>query len=121
MARNFSETPRSQSVNYGNEYSWVHEWYEPEDQEVCSLIKSNKKLKGWHKVAGTKDHDSLKGIDSKCVLNLQNMKYYEHVPIVDHSKEKQIENEAKASIIDDISTSEVNREDTASQTPLNII
>lgn len=116
MTRNFTES----GENEYDEYVWVHDWYEPEDHELTSLIKSNKKLKGWHKIPGTKNHSTSFGIDTKCVLDLNSMKYYEHVPIVDHSKEKQIENEAKA-IIEEMETVDGIEPDSISQTPVSII
>jgi hypothetical protein len=95
MARSSATTPAPATKPiFSNSYTWVHDWYSPEDSELVKLIKLNNKVKGWHRKL-TESPD-IELANSKCVLNLQNMKYYEEVPIVDHSKEKQIENEAKA-------------------------
>lgn len=73
--------PTSKSQISGG-HVWVNDWYVPESFENVNDIK----LKGWHKVTVTNENHPQVSLSGKDVVDLNNMKYYEEVPILSHSE-----------------------------------
>lgn len=80
----FNITPAPEPFS---KYTWVNEWYDPEDRVISKLV-GNKQVKGWHKVAAIGKEPIS---NTNCVLDLNRMKFYEEVPIVDHSVKQESE------------------------------
>ena len=88
MARSSANTPApARKSNPSGAFVWVNDWYIPDSFENIS----DTKLKGWHKVAINKDNNPEITMGAKDIVDLNNMKYYEEVPILSHNEVVQLE------------------------------